>query len=541
MSVTFKKKLEFNFIRFLRFLRALFKQKKGIVGFTILIVFLILALVPHWFTPYHPTKTEGLAGSMAAPSWIKYLPGVKGYCENIYLTEDPGFSRISTLKEFDINATAFGRVYLGYSHTMGYPYAYGGGPGCIFINYVRTRASPGNTSVFLTKKLAYPYDASPERFSGDIAFFIEGSVKRIVNDRPILDVPVSITFFVINGENKRFNLWRASEQPIETPSVDWVSTRASKESVISVLDSRSTYLKEVMYGYVLDNATGQLKPYWHFYSVTPEEDIFGNFPQNLTIGLEILFIDKGGEENAEVTLYLDGLQFRTLGKAWGLLGTDKLGRDLFTQLVYGVRVSLYVGVLASVLGVIIGLVVGLAAGYLGKVVDEVLMRFADMLLVIPGLPLLIVLVAVLGASLNNLIILLGFLGWMGFSRVVRSQVLSLRERPFVEAAKAAGGGSFYIMFRHIVPNVMALVYVTLATSVPGAVVAEASLSWLGFFDPNVMSWGRMLHDAQVELAAFDKWWWILPPGLCIAALALSFILIGFSLDEVLNPRLRERK
>jgi peptide/nickel transport system permease protein len=148
---------------------------------------------------------------------------------------------------------------------------------------------------------------------------------------------------------------------------------------------------------------------------------------------------------------------------------------------------------------------------------------------------------VLGASINNLIILLGVLGWMGFARTVRSQVLSLRERPFIEAAKAAGAGRIYTMTKHILPNVMSLVYVTLATSVPGAVVSEASLSFLGFYDPKVMSWGRMLNAVQFEAqGAFDKWWWAIPPGLCIALLALSFILIGFSMDEVLNPRLRAR-
>jgi len=117
----------------------------------------------------------------------------------------------------------------------------------------------------------------------------------------------------------------------------------------------------------------------------------------------------------------------------------------------------------------------------------------------------------------------------------------LRERPFVEAAKAAGAGSGYIMFRHILPNIMALVYVNLATSVPGAVVAEASLSWLGFYDPRVMSWGRMLYEAQQQLASWYAWWWVVPPGICIALLALSFILIGYAMDEILNPRLRERR
>jgi peptide/nickel transport system permease protein len=169
------------------------------------------------------------------------------------------------------------------------------------------------------------------------------------------------------------------------------------------------------------------------------------------------------------------------------------------------------------------------------------MRFTDMLLVLPELPLLLVLIRVVGPSIWNLIIIIGFLGWMGFARVVRSQVLSLKERPFVEAAKALGSGKLHIVGRHILPNVMNLVYVTLAMSVPGAIMAEAYLSFLGLYDPHVMTWGRMLDEALAEAGGAQRWWWVLPPGLCIGVISVSFILIGYALDEILNPKLRERR
>ena len=185
------------------------------------------------------------------------------------------------------------------------------------------------------------------------------------------------------------------------------------------------------------------------------------------------------------------------------------------------------------------------AGYLGKVVDEVLMRFTDMLLVIPGLPLLIVLVAVIGNSLGPnrlfvLILIIGFLGWMGFARVVRAQVLSLRERPFVEAAKAAGAGAGHITSRHIIPNIVGLIYVNLALAVPGAILTEAALSFLGLGDVSVLSWGRMLNLVE-ENGAQQIWWWVLPPGISIALVSLAFVMIGFSLDTLFNPRLRQRR
>jgi peptide/nickel transport system permease protein len=231
-----------------------------------------------------------------------------------------------------------------------------------------------------------------------------------------------------------------------------------------------------------------------------------------------------------------------LGNTWGIFGTDDQGHDIFTQLVYGSRLSLEVGLIATGIGIGLGLLVGLMAGYLGKVVDEILMRFTDMLLVIPGLPLLIVLVATVGPNLLYIILYLGFFGWMGFARVVRSQVLSLRERPFIEAAKASGAGTGYITVRHIFPNIVSLTYVSLALSVPSAIVSEAALSFLGLGDPTVVTWGSMLGNAQFAGGSSNlAWWWILPPGFAIALISLSFILLGYAMDEMFNPRLRRRR
>jgi len=277
------------------------------------------------------------------------------------------------------------------------------------------------------------------------------------------------------------------------------------------------------------------------WKINPAKTMFSE-PGNYRYVLEIMFNDtqRPRGEKVEATVYIDDFHIRVLGDSFGLFGTDQYGRDIFTQLVYGARISLLVGLLSALFSTAIGLIIGLTAGYIGKFVDQILMRFTDMLLVIPDTPLYIVLMAVLRPSVWNLILLITLIGWTGFARIVRSSVLSIRERPFIEAAKAVGAGKFRIIVRHIMPNVMNLVYVTLAMSVPYAITSEAWLSWLGLYDPYVMTWGRMLHDAQSVPTGIEMWWWIVPPGLCIALISLSFILLGYALDEILNPKLRKR-
>jgi peptide/nickel transport system permease protein len=167
------------------------------------------------------------------------------------------------------------------------------------------------------------------------------------------------------------------------------------------------------------------------------------------------------------------------------------------------------------------------------------MRFNDILLTIPGLPLLIVLTAVIGPSIVSVVVLIGFLGWMGIARLIRSQVLSLKTKAFVEAARASGGGTGHIIRKHLVPNVITMAYTQLALTVPGAIVTEAALSFLGLGDPFLQTWGKMLHDVQYY-GAVSEWWWAIPPGLCIALLSMAFVFIGYAMDDILNPKLRGR-
>jgi len=230
------------------------------------------------------------------------------------------------------------------------------------------------------------------------------------------------------------------------------------------------------------------------------------------------------------------------GHVHGILGTDNIGSDIFSQLVYGARISLMIGLLAGIVGTSIGLIVGIVAGYLGGAVDETLMRLVDVLICLPLLPLLLALVSIFGKNIFYIVLFIGIFGWQGLARVIRSQALSIRETTFIESAKASGASSFYIMFKHIIPNVLPVAFASLVLAVPSAILFEASLSFLGFGDPRVPTWGKMLQ-LSFSFEGFTRlaWWWILPPGFAIIFLCLAFVFIGHAFDEVANPRLRRRR
>jgi peptide/nickel transport system permease protein len=218
-------------------------------------------------------------------------------------------------------------------------------------------------------------------------------------------------------------------------------------------------------------------------------------------------------------------------------GTNNQGQDLFTQVIYGSRLALIIGGFSAFFTSFIGMNIGLVSGYYGGRIDEILMRITDIFLCIPFLPFALILVSLLGPSNWNVILVISLFLWRPTARVIRSQVLTIKQRPFILAAKAAGASDLRIMYRHITPNVLPLVYLYLAFGVAWGVMTEASLSFLGFGDPSTISWGMMLYTAFKSGAIREAWWWVIPPGVAISMLVVSSFLVTRAYEEVLNPRL----
>lgn len=223
------------------------------------------------------------------------------------------------------------------------------------------------------------------------------------------------------------------------------------------------------------------------------------------------------------------------------LGTDDLGRDVWSQVIYGSRISLAIGFLAGTLSIFIGSFIGLIAGYYGGRVEELLMRFVDFFMTLPELPLMIVLAAMLGPSIWNIVLVVSIVNWPTTARVVRSQVLSLKERAFVEASRCLGASDSYLIFREILPNVVPIIFAQAVLMVTWAVYSESVLSFLGLGDPTVISWGMMLNFAFESGSMARAMWWVAPPIFCIVSLILGFTFFGTAVSDVMKPGYRETR
>ena len=223
-------------------------------------------------------------------------------------------------------------------------------------------------------------------------------------------------------------------------------------------------------------------------------------------------------------------------------GTDQVGQSVLAQFIWSSRISLTVGLLAALMSTVVGAGIGIAAGFYGGWQGEVWMRLTDFFLVLPWLPLAMILATLLGPSYGTIILVVGLTSWPGTARVIRSDTLRVRELQFIERARAIGSSNGHIMRKHVLPNVMPLIFANLVLVVAIAILSETTLSFLGLGDALNFSWGTMLRNAWINGAAgLPAWWYLLPPGIAIVLVVLAFTFIGTAYDEVLDPKLRKRE
>ncbi len=221
------------------------------------------------------------------------------------------------------------------------------------------------------------------------------------------------------------------------------------------------------------------------------------------------------------------------------LGTTVFGRDIFSQMLWGARPAIIVGGLTAIGSVIIGLNFGLIAGYFGGRIDSVLMRITDILLGLPFLPFIIVVLSLSGRSIWTIVLAMVVVLWRSTARIVRAEVMSLRERQFVAAARTTGASDFDILYREIAPNVLPLAMTSITFALAWAITTEASIGFLGFGDPNVVSWGSIIYEAYASQMMYRAPWWVIPPGVAIMVLVTSVYFMGRAYEDVVNPRLQE--
>lgn len=223
------------------------------------------------------------------------------------------------------------------------------------------------------------------------------------------------------------------------------------------------------------------------------------------------------------------------------LGFDEMGRDVLGTVIYGTRASLAIGIFVTLIVVVIGASLGIASGYFGGIIDILIMRITEAISILPTIPLILTLSAIIGQDFKNIIIILGLTSWTGTCKLVRAQTLSIKQRNYVERARAIGASDTYIMVKHILPNVFPLIFSNIILTVQGSIMAESTLAFLGVGDPNIPTWGQLLRSAREQGAiTTGSWWLFIPAGLCLVGLASSFVFIGYGFDEINNPKLRRR-
>lgn len=527
--------------------RLFLKSKIGVIGAVIIIFFVLLAVFAPELGQNNPVIGVNVATPLSVPSWATIFPQYHNLAVTSYPIPPTHLDTSAALAAWTMSGPNYTTKITSINPGKDFP----GFTGSMLLN----------ASIVPDMKIANSSHPNPQLPYGQVFFSMSQSFKfnskagtsftfqPQVLLEPLTMVNLSDIYvdFIISGPTGNFSLATVNDPTVQ-----------------GQVDITSYWLGA---GWEQLNVTSGLLPDTDIpvlgTSVTPSSIVFNKTgTYQMTMELQGVPCQSGGSPgagtcvpgtNTSFSMLIADANFHISGQAYGLLGTDNLGRDVWSEFVWGSQISLLIGILSGVGAVALGTLAGLAAGYLGGVWDEILSRVTDFVLVLPFLPFLIIIVFIiqqnpqLSANVYWWIITLFIIiSWPSIAKIIRSQVLTVKERAYVEASRAVGGGTGHILRKHILPNVMGLVYSQVALNVSGFILLEAALDFLSVSVHSIytMTWGIMLTQslpfAVSDSSASYVWWWFLPPGIAIAALSLAFVLVGFALDSVFNPRLRAR-
>lgn len=471
--------------------RDLFSRKSFIISLIILLFFTVIAGAANILTPYkNPYSSTDwyVSGPYSVPAWARVFPQYSNYPMDLSLNlSSPSIS-------------GNGKVSFNGS----------------FYNIVISQNQYVNLSYVLLWNYSYPY-----------SFTISSTAL------PKTSQGVEINVFLVNSSGYKFFLTSYVPYSYEflvnhpTQTLNLNQLNHLTVNTLSLSSLNSPYVKSLPQNEQVLSA-----------SILPS--ILLPHPGKYHIIISVVNLG-----TSKASIILSNPTFSDLGRAYGILGTDDNGASVFAEFVLGARFDLELSLLATLLIVGIGLVIGLVAGYAGSRTDLILNAFTDFFLTIPGLPLIIALETILlvsGAATKIskvvlILLIIAGLSWMGTMKIIRSVTLSLKNRTFIEASKALGGGSFHIIFRHILPNLLGVVFAQIAYDVPTVILIESGLDFLGLGITSFPTWGNMLGKASGLTSSANGfvWWWVLPPGIAIVLLSVAFYYIGTALQDVLSP------
>jgi len=490
-------------------------QKSGMIGLVFLILLVGLALAaPIITSPDVPEKWQ------TGVAWITNPKNAPPSWENYFTKQTKATQAEYTMKNIHVE-TAVNGSYKVYTLTMTYNMKYDIPPADIVITGLVSNATEPKQNPLVAVQLIRP----PEKGVKDNTLPLISEIQLPNNN--------SVQIGLLDQTRSHILYWLYTNGVIKLPNVPpqmvnpktinmFIMSNTSLYQLVAAMDPM-----RVMFGRLTDD-NGNLLP---VEKVIAQPQAFkGTYTLKITI-------------TAPKDISLDFTNFKVafVGRTYGLLGTDQMGRPIALGILWGIRVALAIGISVAVSSVLIGILIGVTSAYLGGWADEAIQRFTEFMMTLPVLPMLILLSLYFGGrvSLKQLVFFLVLFGWMGTSKVARSMALQVKEQTYVEAARALGASTGRVVFKHIVPQLLPYAFASIALSVPGAILSEAGLSFLGLTSNNMITWGQMLNAANQNAATINGYWWqVIPPGLAIAFVGLIFVLIGVSLDTVLNPRLK---